>query len=419
MTDDKLLTDEPIQDLSEEPSVHPDNLEEKETPAADPSEFSLNRFMNDIADEQRVDVGSQRWTDAGIQAYSGSSGVHGAYGWRHDPVDVPAVLANYGHRRTYYFDEPYRQWNYRIAGRPHGWKPELPGDEPSGEASYLNSKGEVILVSGPDGEHFWLEPLWAVLDSPSVPVMARGKLESSHTIARMMATFLTSSAVGMIRDRSRTDDQPYPWIYGDRATGRVLSTIIEAAKRGCLRQTDVLTSVYYIRDRVLPFYEKTPGIGFFNLQPIPANHHSIGLFNGLSWLLVVFYDAMQALQGHAATQDLANRFGAIVTRYSQWWLDIEETVPGKGFDSPQVFVPRKEFRTGGPLPTIKPILDPANIRFDQGLTWEHWAFRAADIAAKVTGSPVLDKAVDGILNRQGGNPANKKWLVTADGEYAV
>lgn len=396
--------------------------------AAPPPWTNLNPIINRLADAQNVEPGSGPWMGAGPAPFSGSAGSQASYGWRHDhKIDdryIRAVIANYGHRPSYYLGAPFRSFPYGSAGRPKGWSPVEWNDLPSGEKFYLRSNGDVVNVSGPDAEHFWCTPLYAVFDSAPISVFIgpSSKEFPSTTVAALLIKLQAASVVGMIRDSSGgTSQQPYPWAYGDRANSRILSTIVEAIKRNCLPPSDAATATLWIRDVLLPWYERTPGISFFNLQPIPANHWSIGCFNGLYWCLPVFYDAMKCFAASPVTDFLAVRFKAIVDRWSQWALDLEEFVPNKGFSMAQVFLPRKEFKTGGPLDTIKPLLlDPAvQIRFDAySATWETWSYRAASVAAKMTGSPVLQMAADGILARRN-QPSNQPWLVDADGEWAT
>lgn len=387
---------------------------------------NINPVINGVGNAQGVEPGTWPWIEAGPAAYSGSAGSQASYGWRHHhkvtPAYIRAAIANMAHRPSYYLNAPFRSFPYGSAGRPIGWFPVEANDLPSGEKLYINSLGDDVKVSGPDAEHFWVTPLHAVFDSPPIMVnVGGGHQRPSTAIAALLLKLQAASVVGMIRDKSGgTSQKPYPWAYGDRANSRILSTIIEAVKRGCLDQADVPTAVYWMRDVLLPWYEATPGISFFNLQPVPANHWSIGCFNGLYWLLPTFYDAAMLFLSSPVTKDLGDRFMVCVQRWSQWALDLEEVVPGRGFNMAQVFLPRKEFRTGGPLASIKALItDPQmQIRFD-GITWETWSFRACSVATAVTGSPVLQKARDGILNRRGKDPSNKVWLVNADGSYAA
>ncbi|NRA59069.1 MAG: hypothetical protein HRU13_13230, partial [Phycisphaerales bacterium] len=292
----------------------------------DLARINWNPTVNAMADAQRVEPGSWPWLMGGIAAWSGSSGEQASYGWSHahklTPAYIRAVLANYGHRRSYYSGAPFRQWNYAVAGRPHGWKPESPGDQPDGTVVYMTSSGPV-KVSGPDAEHLWLTPLFAVFDDPN-PIMVDtglGNRLPSNVVAGFLARMLTSSAVGMVRDYREDGVKPYPWTYGDRATSRLLHTFTEAHKRGLLPQSDMPTVLVWIEDVVLPFYERGPGIHAFG--DAEGGLFPMGLFNGLNWVVPAMHDAARVLERDKATKKLAVRLDAIVARFARWAADLE------------------------------------------------------------------------------------------------
>ncbi len=397
----------------------------EEAPAEAPSWVNWNWIANSVADAQGIEPGSWTWMLGGMAAFSGSSGSQASYGWRHDHklnrTYTKSVIANYGHRRAFYALAPFRQFGYEASSRPHGWTPEMVGDQPDGTTIYVTSRG-IVRVSGPDAEHFWLNPLWALIDDPSpisIPT-GLGTPLMSDVAAKLIGSLLVSAAVGMVRDKDGGNSQrPYPWLYGDRANSRLLDTMIEGFKRGCMLPQDETTAVSFMQDVLLPFYERAPGISRFG--GAPAGQFPIGTFNGLYWIMPACYTAAVELQRHDTMRALGDRFMELVKRWSQWALDIEETVPGRGFDVDRIFVDKNALENGVdgvPLPTLKPLLDPGNVHFSD-ITWEIWSFRAADIAAKLTGNPVLEQARDGILNRHGGNQSNRQWMVDADGNYAV
>ena len=373
-----------------------------------------NSSMNAIANSQGIEPGTWEWLLGGPAANSGSSGAQESYGWNHkykmSPAYVKQVIANYGHRRTYYSNAPYRGFGYSMGGRPLGWTPEIPGDKPDGTCDYLTKTG-IVQVSGPDAEHFWLDPLWALNDSPNVPVNTPWGIQNSKSLSGIMAQLQVRSIMGQIRDPS--SGKPYPWGYGDRANSRILDTWLQAAKRGAIEPQDVTTGYQFIVNVLLPHYEAAPGIGEFGNPPSP-NLFSVGTFNSLYWLLPVFYDATQILPNPL----LKARFQAIVDRWSQWALDLEETVPGRGFDMSKFYVDRAAFmNVEKPLNTIKPLLNPNNIVFDLG--WEVWSFRGCSVAAKVTGSPTLKVAQQKLLQKHSGDISKKKWIVNSDREFAI
>jgi len=374
-----------------------------------------NPIINQMADAQGHEPGSWNWMLAGMAAFSGSSGEQSSYGWRHShkltPDYIRAVLANYGHRRSYYQNAPFRQFNYEAAGRPHGWEPESPGDSLDGTATYFTSRGP-IRVSGPDAEHLWLTPLFALIDDPNPIQVATGlgNILPSNFVAKFLATLLVSSAVGMVRDRNGDGTQPYPWTYGDRATGRLLHTIVEGYKRGCLPAKDITTAAIYIRDIALAFYEKSPGIHTFGN---PRNgRFPMGLFNGLHWIVPVCYDAASILRQSGLTS-WADRYMALVTRWSQWMIDMNEVLPVECFRADRLFLDPEWASGESPVDSIKPFIRPED--FLMSFDFAPWAFRAVDIAAKVSDNAGLQQARNEIASSYA--TSHRQWLVGADGEY--
>lgn len=380
-----------------------------------------NPVVNAMADAQNVEVGSWDWMLGGPAPWSGSAGEQSSYGWRHThkltPKYIRSVLANYGHRRSYYTHEPFRQFHYSNAGRPHGWEPESPGDMANGTTTYMTSRGPIV-VSGPDAEHLWLTPLFALIDDPN-PILVdtgMGNKLPSNIVAKFIATLLVSSAIGMVRDKNGDGTQPYPWTYGDRATGRLLHTIVEGMKRGCVLPNDIPTAAFFLKDIVLPFYESPPGIHSFG-DPREGKF-PMGLFNGLGWIIPACYDAATLLRDIPYTESWADRFMSLVSRWSQWMIDMNEVLPSECFRADRVFLD-PAFTQGGPggMPfnSIIDLITPDDFLFS--FDFKPWTFRAVDIAAKVSGNSSLDQERDRIIDEYGSDYSKKQWIVGADGEY--
>ncbi len=410
------------------PEVTPDDVRAMED--AEPAPLTnWNPIANGMADAQGMPPGSWPWVQAGPAAFAGSSGEQASYGWLHnhklfdhelhDPLNIyrRAVLANYGHRRSYYSgpQAQYRQFSYEAAGRPHGWEPESPGDQPDGSAVYLTSAG-ATRVTGPDAEHMWLTPLFALVDDrdPILVNTGLGNKLPSNLVAKWLATMLVSSAVGMVRDHRTKDGKPYPWTYGDRATGRLLHTIVEGAKRGCLPNADVDTAARFIGDIVLPFYERSPGIHSFGAPR--DGRFPLGLFNGLFWIIPAVYDAQRILAklGVTAWDD---RFEALLRRWSQWMLDMHTVLPHECFRADRMFLDPRIYNQDHPPASIADFIRPED--FLQSFDFRSWAFRAVDIAAKVTGDAGLHDAVGQIADAFRNDRDKRRWLVTADGGYVA
>ena len=409
--------------LATEPAVQPSTVVQIGDEAAPERPANWNPLVNAMADAQGVPAGSWGWMLAGPAAFAGSSGEQASYGWRHThkltPSYIRAVLANYGHRRSYYLAAPFRQFGYEAAGRPHGWAPESPGDMPDGTTTYWTDAGPV-RVTGPDAEHLWLTPLFALIDDPNPIDVATGLGNTlpSNLVARFLATLQVSSAVGMVRDNRNGPDgqQPFPWTYGDRATGRLLHTIIEGFRRGCLLPEDTTTAAIYIRDIALAFYERSPGIHTFGSPR--DGRFPMGLFNGLHWIVPVAYDTAHVLREHGLA-DWSARYMALVTRWSQWMVDMHEILPHECFRADRVFLdPAFDPGDGdAPAGSIKPFIRAQD--FLMSFDFAPWAFRAVDIAAKVTGNAGLAEARDAIEAAYRGDQGKRQWLVRADGEYAA
>jgi hypothetical protein len=398
--------------------VKPVLVKDSPEDTATPKLKNWNPLANAMADAQGIEVGSWSWMLGGNAAWSGSSGAQACYGWRHThkltPHYIRSVLANYGHRRSYYSGAPFRQFGYAAAGRPHGWTPESPGDMPDGTTAYMSSGGPVT-VSGPDAEHLWLTPLFALVDDPN-PIMVDtglGNQLPSNMVAKWLATMLVSSAIGMVRDQNGDGTQPYPWTYGDRATGRLLHTIIEGQKRGCLQAVDTATAAYFLRDIVLAFYEKPPGIHSFGAPR--GERFPMGLFNGLDWIIPACYDTARQLATIPGLGDWSSRYMALVSRWSQWMIDMNDTLPLECFRADRLFIDPSFTQGEAPVESIKPLIRPQDFLFS--FDFMPWAFRAVDIAATVTGNAGLIESRDAIEDLYLSDPDKRSWMVGADGEY--
>lgn len=282
----------------------------------------------------------------------------------------------------------------------------MPGDNPDGSCTYI-AGGKTHIVCGPDVEHFWLNPLFALIDTTPINVNALGQTIRSDQLARIMVTLQLRSLAGQIR-KPNSGVQAVPWTFGDRANSRILDTGIQAHKRGTIEAIDATTILKWVDEVMLPFYEQAPGISSFGSAP--PDMFPIGCFNGLYWILPVCYEAAKNLPA-GSTKD---RLEALVTRWSQWALDLEQTVPGQGFNMSRVYVDSKSIHAKL-LDSIKPLLKPENIVFD--LNWELRTFRACAVAAKVNGAPELVKAWDRVREKYKDEKSLKAWIVDADGNY--
>lgn len=383
--------------------------------------INYNKIFNDIATEQGIEPGSLLWNKGGILPYSGTTGSHAAYGWRHDhKIDagglefVKSVIANYGHRRMYYVNAIARMAGYEAGGRPMGWTPELPGDLPNGEAAYVTSKG-IVNVSGPDILHFHIGPLYAVAQSTGFKIKSLGNDYDASVVAKIMINYFVKSLVGQ---QMKNDTQINSYIPGDRGCSCILEVLVQAEKIGAADASDMLNAANYIEKYMVPFYEKAPGLTL-NTKPYEVNGmKNIQLYNGLFWILPTMYWAWEILP----TGELKNRMYAIITRWSQWVEDLEKTMPSQGAQISSITITDEIINgdNGKPQPTLLPYLKPENCLFgetDSSL----WGLTAQYIAAKVLNSEVLEKSSQALLKKWLPKLSvdNKAWFVGADGNYLV
>lgn len=372
---------------------------------------NLNPLINSIADEQGVEVGSTEWVNGGIKAYSGTTGEHPAYGWRHDHKLnedwVRAVIANYAHRRCYYGDSPKRLSGYNDAGRPKGWTPEDISDLSNGKTAYLTSTG-IVQVSGPDILHFQLGPLFAVYDVPGqYTVKVKGKDYDASYIAGILVSMLCSSLAGMINNIPK-----YNW--GERGIARIVDTAIQASSRGLLNTEDSEVIFKWINEVAFPFYETAPGVTINKNPSLINGLQNTRIYNGLYWTLPSLYD----LSKFDDSEVLKN----IVDRLSQWLSDLEETLPLSGANIAYLSLPLSLFDTtdNKPVPSLKEHIDKSNIQFTYN--WEIWGFRAVCVAESVVKTPALEnlrKYLYDKFKNQKISEQEKCWLVNENREYIL
>lgn len=367
---------------------------------------NYNKLFNQIALQQGIEIGSGAWVEGGLAAYSGQTGSHPAYGWKHDhlfnDLYVKKVLANYGARRMWYTDEK-RQLSYEAAGRPIGWKPEDMWDLPDGQTMYMSSKG-IVKVSGPDLLHFHIGPLGVVYDN-DIPVDLDGMKYSSKLISGLMIYGMMASIAGQIRG---TTSKMY---MGDRGVANILKASVTAAKRACILAADQETIFDWLVKYCLPFYEKAPGHATITKGYLME---SFQVFNGLYWILPAFYDAQEVLPDG----ELKERIHKVVVRLSKWILEIHSLVPNLNTPALNIIDQAIKSLPEAPDSILKYVqLDPGT---GGGTDWSLWAYRAARVAAKVLNEPKLDEAMVPVYAKFVADKKydNKPWLVDADGNYA-
>ncbi len=367
---------------------------------------NINPIINALADAQGIVVGSKEWVSGGLHPYSGQTGSHPAYGWKHDhklnAAWVKCVIANYAHRRCYYWSAPARMVGYENGGRPVDYKPEQPGDKPNGQADYNG-----VLVSGPDILHFQIMPLFAVYD--------HGDQYGVKQIAGALIRLLMSSLAGML---TKADGKITTSLFSDRGLSLIVGSTVEAAKRGLLDLNDLYTIGSYINAVMLPYLEKSPGLMIETKAPAPDGLPSHQIYNGMYWLLPRLYDAW-ILSPEGLFDD---RLEAIVQRYSKYMEDLETVAPGHGCGISIVSFPQTVLigKDNKPVDSLLPYITPANCYgIGTGTDFTLWGLRAACVAAKVLDSKILKDSTAKIIAAKKGklNEADQAWFVGADGDY--
>lgn len=367
---------------------------------------SYNKLFNQIANDQLIEPGTEEWRRGGLQPFSGQTGGHWAYGWSSDwKVDAfgtdwaKAVIANYGHRRSYYLGAPFRKNQYENAGRPIDWAAEDSQDLPNGKTAYITTNG-LVEVSGPDPLHFHLQPLYTLMDRDDLTVKVYNQDFPAAPIAKTLAQFLSNSLAGMLKKQNGAYH-----FYGNRASACIVFTALNSLQRGALFLGDDDRFGEYLEEKLLPFFETAPGFNLGNKHnPFPGKPY-VQLYNGLYWLLPAFYDLWKALQA----DDIKERVWTLISRWSQYMKDIDDiSIAGVQLD-PSVM-------EGDVAPTWNGLIVDTYKDYD----WTLWGLRAQYVAAAVLIDGDLQAKAQANLEKvlpkkMQGN--NRSWLYDADMNY--
>jgi hypothetical protein len=369
--------------------------------------MNLNPYFNAVANEQGVEPGSTAWVDGGLQAFSGQTGGHPAYGWKHShklsPQWARAIVANYCHRRCYYEGESLRQSGYNIAGRPVGWKPEIDSDIAAGDALYMTSKG-IVKVSGPDPQHFHIGPLIELWDSNLYNVQVFGVSMPAKIVAGEIVKHIMASFAGMTRKSNGSYAS-----FGDRGVSNLLKAMNHAGRRGLLFPNDLETFMDWLRKNGIPDYTNAPGHGFSHkdFYSVPSKL-VFQTYNGLWWLLPSMYDTLETCKAFNLTEFIPG-LEKIVLRMSNWMLNILDH--SGDFTVEQIEVDKSISL----LPESPMDLTPYIVSVKKISWYEHWAFRAVSVAAHVLNNEKLKAEEAKIMLKFKG--VQKEWMVDYKGDY--
>ncbi len=372
---------------------------------------NLNPIANTIATLQGVEIGSPEYNAAGLLPYASQTGGHRAYGWRFDHlIDddfARAAIVNALSRPLYYEEEDYRQPGYNIACRPVGWVPEEANDLANGRKNYPTSKGNVS-VSSPDVQHFWLNPLWAVIDTDSqAPIRLMGHMTvPAAAVAKLAVRHYLRSLAGILREVG-------PYLAGGRATARILDVFNKTRKRQLFADKEgvqiatVITE--WIEDYALPQLETAPGVRETQGQGVCRWIQECG------WMLVPLYEAEQSFDGYS---DLSARFKAIRERVSQWMLDIDQIAGGKAkWYNLRITPAMLTGAAGKPLDSLIGAIDADDVTGPDDYTL--WSVAAADVAQTTHPSQQAAAFYAGVKQKALSNakPSEKVWLVDRNRDW--
>lgn len=371
---------------------------------------SFNSITTQVALAMGIEIGSPEWEAGGVRAYSGSTGGHSSYGWRrHEEMTEDrcrAVLSNYAARGAYYDpkDHPKRKEAYEDGCRPHPWDgPEDAYDLPGGGRGYMTSKG-VVKVTGPDIQHFWIDPLLDVIDRGggiTVPWPSATQRTPAALIARGLACMLTEAMTGMLRHVGQ-------YQKGGRSFARVVDTHVTAAYRGCLTPTQVNVFLDWLVDHALPFLETAPGVYDSKWEG------RFRIYQDISWVGPALWDLSQFLTPEVRPEDnLYDRVETALERVAQWCLDIHHVKGGSGGWSNCDITPEiKAGDDGKTLATIREVITPDNV--SPPAYYDAWAVRMADVCRAVypgTEAEEYRSAVVATAITKKHDPMSRVWLV--------
>jgi len=375
--------------------------------------FSLNPYVCPLAGLQGIVIGSPEWVDGGLHVESHRSGGHPIYGWNHiwkvTKAFARAAFSNMSARPNHYLYANHRLLNYQEAGRPVGYKPEEAGvDLKNGRRRYVTQLGK-IDVTGIDMQHFWLDGLWAVMDSDVEDLDVIGPFgpQPAKPSCQLLGESLMRSLAGMARELD-------PAYAQGRSLARCLDSFLQAFKHRALPKEDISFWLDWIDQVALPNLENAPGVGPIWGKPNADGSYYSNLNQSLSWMLLPVWELAEAFTSANLDDErrFAERFTSVAVRLSQWMLDIEEIKGGLGKWERLQLNPTVMAGVGGnALPTLKGAVTANDIGGDPW--YQRWAVASADVAAHVLGTPEALAFGDAVLQRglKGHKKADRVWLV--------
>jgi hypothetical protein len=358
-------------------------------PPAPADPLSLNPVFRTLALSQGIVVGSPEWVGGGLESFSGATGSHAAYGWRHDHLLTAAwaraVISNYAARPGFYQAAPARESGYYIGSRPNGWVMDEPNSNPDGSQNVGTEE-----VSGPDLEHFPLSPLFTVARSSGLVVTTpSGGLAPADLVARTMIRYLMADHAGMMR---KSDGSLSAYVCSDRAARYFVGNLAEAIQLGCIDPADAATMNDYVRQRLLPHWTALP-------DNDSAKGGDLQIYNGVCWAVPALYELLLVTPPGPYRQEI---FAALKVQCSKLALFVA-LVPGHACEIDNV----KTWY--GLTPSGITIID-----FEGP-----WEIRSMLVAGIVLGLPACTNEAMTELSHWVNDKSQLAWLVDPAGNYLV
>lgn len=332
--------------------------------------------------------------DWALKPYSGTTGGHLGYGWKHDHLLSQQMAVDtlqcFMTRPAFYDDAPYRESSYLIGSRPTQWKPEDPGDLNSG--AWVAPDGAEI--SGPDLEHFPISMLVSVARSQGYSVKTESGKMAADLLAKEVLRYLGRAHAGMLR----TPNGLTSYAVTDRPFHYILRSASDSLKYGFSDPDSIATFADYLFEVMLPYTEKLPW------QQLPR------VYNGLHWALPALYDAWMLMPKNVE---------------SSAWLRMGKLLKAKALCCYQLAsILPEEACTVDTVTTWGPTLTKEGI--SKETYYGPWGIRAHLVAAAILGGEkgeTCKKAAMTEFAKWNGKPegpgktAWKCWAVDAEGAY--
>jgi hypothetical protein len=359
-----------------------------------PAWITKNVTFLEFSQAQGLIAGTPAWEAGGLDAFSGITGGHPAYGWCHDHLVAEqwahAVTANYCARPAYYQAAPLRESGYFLGSRPVGWDPVYePNSVGSGESMGAQLV-DGIAVSGPDMEHFALSPVFALARSTGITLPLPGpgnKTIAADVAAETMLRYLMAAQAGMVRTPS---GGVIEFVCSDRSARYIIGNLATAQEFGCIDAADAATLNLYIATRLLPHWMAIPSAE-------PGKGGNLQVYNGVYWVVPALYDLLMVTPPGAYRRDILTALQMLSLRLAFLAL----LVPGKACQVEAV--------------TTWVGLTPAGVTTHDYLG--PWGTRAQLVAGKVLGLPMCTQEGLAEAALWSGDWQQKAWMVAPDGSY--